>query len=193
MTLNNLIRPVYGMPAMPIEPEPVIVGDEALPVPPLEMARGTKQDYGSPREFILAIEKRFGPIACDLAARIDNTVAREFISPEADSLKQEWAELYPTGTLYLNPPFAHIEPWAKKCAAESKKRLGWIVMLVPASAGSLWFHRHVVGHAHWDGIPRMQFVGADHLYPKDLMICAYGYGVHGSGYWDWREKKELAE
>lgn len=147
----------------------------------------TRQDYGTPPEFIRAIEKRFGPIVCDLAARIDNAVARDFLSPEADSLTQPWAQLYPTGTLYLNPPFAHIEPWAKKCAEESTERTGWIVMLVPASVGSLWFHKHVAGKAHWDGIPRMQFIGAEHLYPKDLMLCAFGYGVHGNGYWDWRD------
>lgn len=146
----------------------------------------SKQDYGTPPEFIRAIERRFGLIDCDLAARSDNTVAPKFYTPEQDSLIQPWAAHHPTGNLFLNPPFAHIEPWAAKCAAQCLNRQGWILMLVPASVGSLWFHRHVRNDAHWDGIPRMQFVGADHLYPKDLMLCAFGYGVRGNGYWDWR-------
>jgi len=39
------------------------------------IARGSsKQDYATPRSFIAAVEKRFGPLSWDLAAHRENKV-----------------------------------------------------------------------------------------------------------------------
>ncbi len=161
----------------------------------------TKQDYGTPPEFLAAVARRFGPIDVDLAARADNAVAANFITPERDSLTVDWTapNIYtaPSGHIilaggerstkvaWLNPPFANIRPWAAKAAA-CRYLPRWTLMLVPASMGSGWWRDHVLGQCQADGVPRMKFVGCADVFPKDLAILAFGYGVAGNGYWDWR-------
>lgn len=162
----------------------------------------SKQDYETPRDFLAAVSKRFGRLDVDLAASCDNHKAPKYITQQEDSLSVPWAQQWPYSTMWLNPPFGNIEPWAAKCRAEGArlletapklephltmeaweqgctptvKRPGKIIMLVPASVGSNWFAEHVHGHALVLGIrPRIEFVGADDPYPKDLMLCLFGY------------------
>ncbi len=151
---------------------------------PIQKPGKSRQDFGTPVEYLDAIAHRFGRIEFDLAARADNTVAIDFHGPDTDSLRQDWS-LPGVRVAFLNPPFENIRPWAAKC--ESVRMLPrWTIMLVPASMGSLWWRDHVLGKCQADGIPRMQFREATGLYPKDLACLAYGFGVAGSGYWDWR-------
>ncbi len=154
----------------------------------------TKQDYGTPRAFIHAVERRFGRLVCDLAAEDHNAKVEAFYTPQDDSLVQKWAEDFPTGNLWLNPEFVNIEPWAEKCGEESAKRLGLILMLTPASIGTDWFSRHVHRKAMVFGLsPRMAFDGTPpnarsgrvDVYPKDLMLSVYGHGLSGFDVWRW--------
>jgi hypothetical protein len=159
----------------------------------------SKQDYGTPPSFLEAIAARFGYIDLDLACSVDNLVAPCGIIEQLDALKQDWASpsVYVRNEHYVldrvsgihvafcNPPFADIRPWAAKC--ESVRFLPRkTLLLVPASMGSKWWVDHVLGQGMAFGIPRLQFVGADGLYPKDLSLILYTSGVHGTGYWDWR-------
>jgi phage N-6-adenine-methyltransferase len=152
---------------------------------------GTKQDYGTPREFIAAVERRFGPIAIDLAAHAGNHVVPTYFGPGSaiceDSLERDWTgPASSRGTLWLNPPFANIAPWAAKCSG-ARDRLGWILLLVPASIGSVWFAEHVEGKAMVLGLsPRLTFVGETAPYPKDLLLAAFGFGLSGFGTWRWK-------
>ena len=143
----------------------------------------SKQDYGTPREFLDAIEQRFGATTFDLAAHAENTTHPDYFSPEVDSLAQDWTQL--AGNLWLNPPFGDIAPWAAKCAASAAPHRR-IFMLTPASIGSNWFAAHVLGKALVLGLsPRMTFVGAPDPYPKDLMLSIFGE-FPGFGVWRWR-------
>ena len=65
-------------------------------------------------------------------------------------------------------------------------------MLVPASIGTNWYRDYIDGQMMVWGIPRIKFVGATQAYPKDLMLCAAGYGVQGHGFWDWRKERSIA-
>ena len=144
----------------------------------------SKQDYGTPIAFLHAVESRFGKIDFDLAARGDNCVTLDHYTPEQDSLTQDWT-LPGVRVAFLNPPFGDIEPWAAKlstCALLPR----WTLMLVPASVDSHWYRDHVLGKMMIWGIPRMQFVGGESSYPKALMLCGAGFGVHGFGYWAWK-------
>lgn len=144
----------------------------------------SKQDYGTDPKFLAAIERRFGKIDFDLAARADNAVVPNFYSPEQDSLKQDWT-LPGVRVAFLNPPFADIRPWAEKC--ESVRNLPrWTLMLVPASVGSAWFAAHVEAKAMVFGIgPRLTFIGAQDPYPKDLLVACFGFSIAGFGTWRW--------
>lgn len=154
----------------------------------------SKQDYGTPWEFIRACERRFGAIVRDLAAHPGNAKCDRYYDKAADSLAQPWAENDPTGTLFLNPEFGNIAPWAAKCALESKRRHGLILFLTPASIGSEWFARHVNRQAIVLGLsPRLPFegtpinpkTGKPDGYPKDLMLSVFGFGLWGADTWRW--------
>lgn len=150
--------------------------------------RGTsKQDYGTPISFILAVEERFGELVCDLAAHAGNAKAPSWYGEERDSLSIEWAEEIAAGNLWLNPPFKNIDPWAAKCASESARRRGLILMLTPASIGTDWFAKHVHRKAMVLGLsPRLRFEGMNEEYPKDLMLSVFGMGMNGFDTWRWK-------
>lgn len=150
---------------------------------------GSKQDYGTPWDFIRAVERRFGPITFDLAASPHNAKHERYFSRQDNSLKQDWHKI--DGLLWLNCEFALIEPWAAKCREEAL--LGArIALLTPASVGSVWFSRHVHRRALSLGLsPRLTFEGEKSPYPKDLMLSLFGpVGAvpwcPGFDVWRWR-------
>lgn len=143
----------------------------------------SKQDYATPWEFIRAVEARFGMITLDLAADKHNAKSTRYISKRQDSLKQQWRQR--SGLLWLNPPYADIAPWAKKCAVEHAAGAR-IALLVPASVGANWFAEYVHGHALWLGLhPRIVFQGEKQGYPKDLILAIYS---DATGFEPWRWK-----
>ena len=148
------------------------------------LARGkSKQDYATPCEFIAAVEARFGNIDFDLAAHAFNAVISNYFDHERNSLAQDWHLL--AGTLWLNPPFGDIAPWAAKCASVRHRR-GWTLLLVPASVGSNWYANYVAGKAFEMPLrPRLSFDGKN-PYPKDLALFAFGFGVSGYETWKWK-------
>lgn len=153
---------------------------------PLQKPGKSKQDYGTPKSLIRAVERRFGPLVCDLAAHHTNAKAPAFYTKEQNTLVQAWAKDYPDGNLWLNPEFADIEPYAEKCWVESRQRHGLIHLLVPASIGANWFAKFVAGKSYVEGLsPRITFEGCDQPYPKDVMLCTYGYGLSGFSTWRW--------
>ena len=154
---------------------------------PTQKPGRSKQDYGTPWEFVRAVEARFGPIVCDLAASAENTKGPTFYDQQRDTLTVDWSVEHPTGNLWLNPEFADLDPYAAKCALESTKRQGLILLLTPASIGANWFARHVNGRAMVLGIsPRLQFEGTTAPYPKDLMLSVFGMGFNGFDCWRWK-------
>lgn len=150
-------------------------------------------EYGTPRIFLQAVEKKFGPLVHDLAADHKNKACESYFSKETDALKQDWRALG-TGNLWLNPPFSWIEPWAKKCKLEGDRGAN-IFLLVPASVGSKWHREHVHLKATiYYLYGRLTFVGETTPYPKDCMLVHFHQSDSGiyvpPAVWDWR--KEIA-
>lgn len=147
----------------------------------------SKQDYGTPIEFMRAVGLRFGWPAFDLACTRENAKAPVgYYHPEDDAFEHDWSIL--AGVLWLNPPFANIGPWARKCAVEGSTRRGLLLLLTPASIGTDWYANHVHRHAMVLGLsPRLTFEGTTDPYPKDLMLSVYGYGMSGFDTWRWTE------
>lgn len=155
----------------------------------------TKQDYRTPPAFIEAVALRFGRPTFDLCATPGEQIegVEHYFSPEQDSLAQSWGYLQTPNeddrtprVVWLNPPFANIEPWAKKLTSECCLLKRWTLMLVPASIGTEWFAKHVQGKALVLGLsPRITFQGCDAPYPKDLMLVCVGFGVVGFDTWKW--------
>ena len=150
----------------------------------------TKQDYGTPRSFISAAQKRFGRIAWDLCATESNKVCESYFSPEQDSLQQDWSVL--DGVLWLNPPYSDIRPWASK-ASTSIRQNNTILMLVPAMVGSQWFRFYVLKYAQiYILSPRISFVGTNGTDQRDYMLAVYRFGESEKfvQQWRWNGKEE---
>ena len=163
-----------------------IVSNDHMPDKPSVPAQNpgkSKQDYSTPRDFLDAVEHKFGKIKWDLAAHEGNHVVNNFISEGKNSLSVDWHKY--KGLLWLNSPFDNIEVWAEKCALESE--LGAkILLFVPASVGSNWFADHVFGKSRvYATRPRITFVGCSDPYPKDMILCHYDKTVE-PGFELWR-------
>lgn len=144
----------------------------------------SKQDYETPRAFFDVVERNFGPMVWDLACTRENCKgdAGGYYYPEHDSLRKHWHVL--RGNLWLNPPYANIGDWAKKCA-ENHGEGRRIFLLVPASVGSNWYGSWVEPYSQVHFLnPRISFDGK-HPFPKDLMLCIYGKNPSRSQ-WRWR-------
>lgn len=145
-------------------------------------------DIWTPQVFIDAVEKRFGPIAWDLAASRESAKSTHWIGENTNSLSVNWARLgrdlkcfaCVNRLLWLNPPFANIAPWARKCVNEQKQGAE-ILLLVPASVGANWYWEWVEPFAEVYSVGRMVFDNCFNKqgelvttpYPKDLILCYY--------------------
>jgi phage N-6-adenine-methyltransferase len=145
----------------------------------------SEQSVATPKDFLAAVEKRFGKIELDVAASHENTVGPRYYTKVEDGLRHPW-----DGRLnWCNPPFSKIAPWVEKARAEAEK-VRTTLVLVPASVGSNWWRDHV--HQKCDVAllnGRLTFVGHTTPYPKDLALLVYcSNPFHAYGYcvWDWR-------
>ena len=145
------------------------------------------QEVGTPREFLGAVERRFGKITWDLAANEKNKVAFMHLGPGSaypDALAEDWSDGF-NGLLWLNPPYSKIGPWAQKCH-ENRGDRSRIAFLVPAGVSTKWFRNYVHEKALVLFIsPKLTFVGHEQQYPKDLILAMYG---EKPGYECWRWK-----
>lgn len=155
-----------------------------------------KQGHRTPPEFIGAVTGRFGRPTWDLAATEGHQIqgVGHYFTPEQDSLSQSWRRLTHSDedtlvcqVAWLNPPFSNIRPWVAKLDRECRTLPRWTLCLVPASMGSHWWSDHVLGKCLALGVTRMTFMGSPAPYPKDIALLAYGFGVSGHGFWDWRK------
>jgi hypothetical protein len=153
----------------------------------------SKQDYGTPQEFLRAVKRLLGIqyFAIDLAATKVNTCAPVWLGPDVgiDSLQAEWTELLNGGWGWLNPPFSNIAPWAAKCRAEAMKGAK-IAFLVPASVGSNWYRDSVHDVAEvlfLNG--RLTFVGETQPFPKDCLLALYDHETYRASHdvWKWKD------
>ena len=167
----------------------------------------TKQDYGTPRVFLDAVEARFGALTFDLATDGTNAKAPRFFTEEENALSKNWALELEPGNWWLNPPFNDIATWAAKCTIEIEACGKFaahlqgdtkIFFLTPASIGSNWFADHVHGRAvvlglsprmTFDGTPPNKKTGKIDPYPKDLMLSIFSarhFPIAGLDCWRWK-------
>jgi phage N-6-adenine-methyltransferase len=160
---------------------------------PAQKPGKSKQDYGTPTNFLEAVKTRLGidHFAWDLAADDQNAICGGYYDIEDNSLTRDWHELggWVGGWLWLNPPFADIYPWVEKCYKESVQG-AQIACLVPLSTAKWWVD-WVDKKAYvlmLNG--RLTFVGETKPYPKDCALLLYTpSGMNGYEVWSWRPKE----
>ncbi len=154
------------------------------PGPTIRRGR-SNQDVGTDPLFMDAVVRRFGEIDFDLAASKENAKSSLFYTKQDDSLTKNWNQI--RGSLWLNPPFDNIGPWAKKCLDSSCYESN-ILLLVPASVGSNWFRDYVWNRSYVMFLNgRLTFEGQTQPYPKDCLLAYYGSGIAGSEIWNWKQ------
>ena len=178
------------------KPMPVTTRGYKIPTvtgPTINRGKGNNA-AGTPMVFVNAVEAKFGPLACDLAATAANKKASHYVDEATNSLSLNWhimADCCRSGLLWLNPPFTNITVWAKKCAAEVQ--LGArILLLVPASVGANWYWDWVAPFADVYSVGRMVFDDCYDRegklittpYPKDLVLAYYNASLTGQSYGD---------
>lgn len=156
---------------------------------PAQKPTTSRQDYGTPPEFIFAASKRLGVIgfSLDVCADASNAVCQPYYDKAKDGLAQSWLT-GPGRWAWCNPEFRQIPRWLAKARHEAT--LGaQTACLVPASTGSNWWSEHVHGHAYvlyLNG--RITFVGEKDPYPKDCALLLYTpVGYHGMDIWRWMD------
>ena len=157
----------------------------------------SSSDIWTPVEFINAVEEKFGPLDTDLAASGSQSAkASRWITPEEDSLKQDWFTLLCGGLGWDNCPYSNITPWARKHAEERQKGAETL-LLVPGSIGANWYWNFVEPYAHVISVGRMCFDNCfdrrtgklvTTVYAKDLILCHYEPGVAPRRMERWRWK-----
>ncbi len=151
----------------------------------------SEQDVATPRDFLDAVEKRFGRIGLDLAADSNNHVCPLWLGPGSPLMGGEDA-LAPNVSWagrdlrWLNPRFANLKLWAQKSAEQ--RHHAFIAMLSPAIVSTNIFDEFIHRKALVLGIrPRLIFVGQTDPYPKDLILSVYGPLVcPGFDTWKWK-------
>lgn len=169
----------------------------------------SRQDYGTPQDFLLAIKARLSidEFAFDFAADGANAKAPLFWTEEIDALAQNtqtWRKAVGRGWGWLNPPFANIHDWVWRCLDVAQKG-GKITFLVPASVGSNWY-RDFIHEQHgvqtlflngrlcfiedWQHTinPKTgKFYTSEPLYPKDCICVLFGTGSpYNADVWTWK-------
>lgn len=149
--------------------------------PPQKPGRSS-QDYVTPPHFIAAVKARLGiqRFSHDFAADATNKQAPTFFDQETDALTIPRWELTirECGAKWgwLNPPFANIGPWARRCC-ETGDAGGHMAFLVPAGVGANWFRDYVHRHASVLALNgRIPFIPERPTwgYPKDCILCLFG-------------------
>ena len=160
---------------------------------PVQRPGRSQQIRATPASLIEAVKRRLivDQFSFDLAADASNTQATCYLDEQADAIdaRWDWPFLIGKGWGWLNPPFAHLEPWTRRCQ-DAAARGAHIALLVPAAVGSNWFRDHVDGHAFvlfLNG--RLAFLPEKPtwLYPKDCLLALYGLAP-GYEVWNWRAK-----
>ena len=165
---------------------------------PTQKPGASAQDYATPDAFIQAVKRRLriDRFSHDFAADGSNKQAPTFFDQETDALSvPRWElTLRECGAVWgwLNPPYADIGPWARRCL-ETSQAGGHMALLVPAGVGANWYRDYIHRRALVLALNgRLAFMPdkPKWLYPKDCILCLFGPTVVADfDVWRWKDQR----
>jgi phage N-6-adenine-methyltransferase len=182
-------------------------------VAPKQKPGRSKQDYGTPDDFLDAARERLQitQFVRDLAASPENAVCLNYYTEKDNALVQPWhgtgRGMWVEGEWnWLNPPFSRIAPWVRRAYETSRSQIpsmtryaAQTAVLVPAGVGSNWWRDWVHEKAHvlllngrltFKGTPPNPKTGKPDAYPKDCALLLYSPCVTpGYEIWAWNGVK----
>ena len=99
----------------------------------------TKDRWETPPYFFNRLNDIFG-FTLDPAASHENHLCDKYYTIEEDGLKQDWQG----ETVFVNPPYSHIQEWVKKCYEEGIKYMTTVVLLIPVRSDTRYWHKYVM-------------------------------------------------
>ena len=103
----------------------------------------TSDEWATPPEVVERLARRFGPFDLDPCCRVETAKAPTYFTKDADGLQQQWR-----GRVWVNPPYSDPAPWiAKAVESVDSGEADRVVMLLPASIDTGWFHDLVLPNA----------------------------------------------
>ena len=159
------------------------------PTPDTGRGKGP-QDVRTPAALINVLRQEFPLLGVDLAATADNALFPEFITPEEDTLKQDWSSFTgPNLWGFINPEFGKFgELYAPKFFQEVHRGARF-VSLTLASLENDWYSTYFHGQPCEVRIlrGRLRFPGYPHSASKGHMITVWdGQPFRAPWPWDWR-------
>jgi phage N-6-adenine-methyltransferase len=116
----------------------------------------TSDKWATPWEFVWGLEKEFGRFDTDPCCEPQTAKASNIYTIEDDGLTLPW-----TGRVFVNPPYSKPGPWcATAHSAIESGEASLVVMLLPATVDTGWFHDLVLPHAEVRFVRgRIRFLG----------------------------------
>ena len=132
-----------------------------------------REDWGTPQALFDELNSVFR-FDLDACANEHNRKCDRFYSKETDALRQAWA-----GTVWCNPPYGRrVALFVRKAFVESVKG-ATVVMLLPASTDTKWWHDYCTRATTILLRGRLTFVGARGHAPFASAVVIFWGGVLG--------------
>lgn len=96
------------------------------------------KDLWQTPEFVFAYYDQRFDFNLDMAASESNSLCGNYFTEESSALDTDWTD-YPTGNVWLNPPYSDIKPWIEKVIEVSSITDQSFVVLIPADTSVKWF------------------------------------------------------
>lgn len=116
----------------------------------------TSDKWATPPSVVSELERRFGAFDLDPCCEPHTAKAPTFYTIDDDGLSKPWF-----GNVFVNPPYSKPRPWCDRARlATSTGEAQRVVMLLPCSTDTRWFHEAVWPFAElvfWRG--RVRFHG----------------------------------
>jgi phage N-6-adenine-methyltransferase len=116
----------------------VLMAADAARLAPLW--RSEAHDWQTPPDLFAVLDAEFA-FTLDVCATADTALCPRYFTPEEDGLVQPWA-----GRCFMNPPYAEVDTWMAKAAAEvAEGRADLVACLVPARTDVAWWWDYAIG------------------------------------------------
>jgi phage N-6-adenine-methyltransferase len=104
----------------------------------------SSDNWATPWPVVWKLEAQYGKFDLDPCAEPQTAKAPLYYTKEDDGLTQPWF-----GKVFVNPPYSDPRPWCERAVrAVESREAELVVMLLPASTDTAWFHELVLPHAH---------------------------------------------
>jgi phage N-6-adenine-methyltransferase len=116
----------------------VLLAADAARLAPLW--RSEAHDWQTPPDLFAVLHAEFA-FTLDVCATAETALCPRYFTPDQDGLAQPWA-----GRCFMNPPYAEVDTWMAKAAAEvAEGRADLVACLVPARTDVGWWWDYAIG------------------------------------------------